>query len=323
MWRVGLDQIDDEADRFDAEVLATPGIDHFCSSSAWVLSAHATLMGTREAWAWRGEHGWLVVARTRRAGTVYLEPLELAWGLACPLIGRDPEALAGEVVAELCRRPGWDCLLVAGVPADGRIERGLLDAAPPGWRWGCGRVTRRHVASLEGGFDGFLSRRSRNLRKALRASERDAAAAGLRFEPVEAGPDQIGPALERVAAIEARSWKGQAGVGVDQGPMLRFYQRMGVRLARAGRVRLMVARDRDRDVGFVLGGVLGDTYRGLQFSFDDEYRRFSLGNLMQRHQVEALCREGIARYDLGTAMAYKERWGELIVDTELLVVARR
>jgi CelD/BcsL family acetyltransferase involved in cellulose biosynthesis len=82
------------------------------------------------------------------------------------------------------------------------------------------------------------------------------------------------------------------------------------------------ARYRDEDVGYVLGAVFAGEYRGLQFSYDDSLRRFGIGSLLQLAQIEALCEEGVARYDLGTEMDYKRRWAEAILQTEMYVLVR-
>ncbi len=323
MRPVGLDELGRDAAAFDDAVLATPGIDHFCSASAWVLAAHAALMGPRTPWILRGDDGWIATARAARGDGRFVEPLELSWGLACPLAGPDPAALAEAFIAAAAARDDWDGLLVAGLPPGGALERALLRALPGRWRRGHGVETGRCVASLDGGLDGFLDRRSRNFRKALRAAERDVAAAGVGFEEVVARDAAAADAaMARVVDVERRSWKGQAGVGVDQGPMGDFYAHMARRLAASGRLRLVMARQGDRDVGFILGGVLGDTYRGLQFSHDARLRHLSLGNVLQRQQVERLVAEGIRRYDLGTTMEYKERWADGPVVTRLLVVLR-
>ena len=321
---VDLAAVRDAPDEFDAAVAVSPGIDRFCSSSAWILAAHDALMGERTPWLWRTEHGWLALARRSRSdGGVVLEPLELAWGLASPLIGARPVALARELLAVAAGDAGWDAMLLAGLVEDGPADRALIGGLPAGWRWGRGTPTQRYVASLDGGVDGYLGRRSRNLRKALRVGDRAAAAAGLSFVVVtpRTAPE-IDDALRRIVGIERRSWKGQGGVGIDQGPMLAFYQRMTHALAPRGRMRLIVCRHHGRDIAFILGGVFAGEYRGLQFSFDNTYRHHGLGNLLQLRQIEALCEEDIGVYDLGTAMPYKERWAETVVETRLLVIAR-
>ncbi len=320
---VGLDELRAAAGAFDDAIAATPTIDHFCSSSAWVLSAHEALMGPRTPWILRGDAGWVAMAVAPRGDGRFAEPLELSWGLACPLAGADPVALGEAFVAAAAARGDWDGLLLAGLAPGGALERALLRALPPSWRRGHGAETVRNQASLEDGLDGYLARRSRNFRKALRADERTAAGAGITFEDVVARDvDAADAAMARVLAIEARSWKGRAGVGVDAGPMRAFYAHMVRLLAPAGRMRLLMARRADRDVGFVLGGVFAGTYRGLQFSHDAALRHLALGNVLQRQQIERLCAEGVARYDLGTAMEYKERWADGPFATRLLVVLR-
>ncbi len=323
MRSVGLDELRASAGDFDDAVAVTAEIDLFCSSSAWVLPAHDALMGPRSPWILRGEAGWAATAIAERGGARYVEPLELSWGLSCPLVGADPAALAEAFIAAAAARTGWDGMLLAGMTPGGPLERALLRAVPPSWRRGHGAESGRNVARLDGGLDGFLARRSRNFRKALRASERDAARAGVTFDEIVAHDAAAADAaMARILAVEARSWKGRAGVGVDAGPMRDFYAHMVRLLAPAGRLRLVMARRHDADVGFVLGGVFAGTYRGLQFSHDVELRHLSLGNVLQRQQIERLCAEGVTRYDLGSAMEYKERWADETFVTRLLVVLR-
>src|SRR5262245_3205631 len=113
MLPVGLDELAREADAFDAAVARTPAIDRFCSSSAWVLAAHDALMGPREPWVLRGEGGWVATAiAERHSGVMYVEPLELAWGLACPIIG-DPRAVAPGFIRAAAARRDWNIMLLA------------------------------------------------------------------------------------------------------------------------------------------------------------------------------------------------------------------
>jgi CelD/BcsL family acetyltransferase involved in cellulose biosynthesis len=94
------------------------------------------------------------------------------------------------------------------------------------------------------------------------------------------------------------------------------------RLCALGQQRTIFARYGERDVGYILGAVMGGEYRGLQFSYHDELSRFGIGGLLQYQQVVELCGEGVGRYDLGTEMDYKRRWAEEIMETEMLVLVR-
>jgi len=311
------------ADELDHEVAVTPAIDRFCSSSAWILAASAALMPPRVSFAFRGEHGFFVASRgVHPAGFPYIEPMELAWGLAAPLIGRDAQALVEEVVPLLASRRDWQLAIFAGLTVAGPQRRALDATLPSRWERRRGQPTVRYVASLEGGVDGFLSRRSRELRKSLRKSQRAAEAAGVTFETVRAGEGDAAALYERIQAVETSSWKAREGVGIAQGAMRAFYAAMLPRLCRLGQQRTIFARHAGRDVGYVLGAVASGEYRGLQFSYDDDLAHLGIGSLLQYQQIVELVAEGVSRYDLGTEMDYKRRWAEETMETEMLIVIR-
>ncbi len=311
------------ADDFDAEVARTPGIDRFCSTTAWILSASSALMPPRAAFTLRGKTGYFAAMRgVHAAGFPYIEPVELAWGLAAPLIGADPEALVEEVVATLASQRTWQLAILSGHTLDGPQRRALERAMPATWERRRGTPTVRHVASLDGGVDGFLSRRSRDLRKSIRKSLRTAAEHGVTFEAVRAASGEAAALYDRIQTVEAKSWKALEGVGISQGSMRAFYAAMLPRLCARGEQRTLFARVNDVDIGFVLGAVFEGEYRGLQFSYDDTYSHIGVGGLLQYQQVVELVAEGVGRYDLGTEMDYKRRWAEEIVETEMLVLVR-
>ncbi|MGE0550070.1 MAG: GNAT family N-acetyltransferase [Kofleriaceae bacterium] len=311
------------ADDFDREVAATPAIDRFCSTTAWILAAAATLMPPRAAFSFRGATGYFAAARgIHPAGFPYIEPLELAWGLAAPMIGRDPKPLAEEIAATLAARRDWQLVIFTGMTADGPQREALELALPARWERRRGVPTLRHIASLADGLDGFLSRRSRDLRKSLRRGLRAASDAGIEFVAVRARPDEADALYDRIQAVEARSWKAGEGVGISVGAMREFYRRMLPRLCSRGEQRTMFARRRGEDIGYILGAVFEREYRGLQFSYAADYAHIGLGSLLQYHQIIELCAENIDRYDLGTEMDYKRRWAEQLLETEMLVVVR-
>ena len=309
------------ADDFDREVAATPAIDRFCSTTAWILAASAALMPSRTAFSFRGEHGYFAAMRgVHAAGFPYIEPVELAWGLAAPLIGRDPEALVDEIVPLLAERRDWQLAILSGMTADGPQRVALDRALPERWERRRGTPTLRHVASLDGGLDGYLSRRSRDLRKAIRKGLRATADAGVTFDAVRSH-DPVA-LYARIQAVEARSWKSRDGVGIHAGPMRAFYDQMLPRLCHLDQQRTIFARQGDLDLGYILGAVFAGEYRGLQFSYDDSNSKLGIGGLLQYHQIAELCADGVGRYDLGTEMDYKRRWAEETLATEMLVIVR-
>jgi CelD/BcsL family acetyltransferase involved in cellulose biosynthesis len=321
MDRLDYDELERRAEEFDAAVDASQLPDPFCTASAWILPARRAFLPDAEPWVLAGAHGWAPLQRMTTSLGSTLLPLEASWGLAAPIVGPDPVAAAKEVAAALISSHGaWQALFLSGLVRGGPDFTALVHAFGRRFRMGLGQPTVRCVASLDGGMDGFLGRRSAHFRKNLRREVRQGSAA-LRFE--RTAPTDAAEALdlyERVLRVEAKSWKAADGHGIHEGPMRLFYADMIPRLARAGNLRLTFAWEGDEAVGYVLGGVRGATYRGLQISFDQRLTHLAPGKLMHLFTIAGLCEEGVAAYDLGTEMDYKRAWAELRVETVPLVV---
>lgn len=298
-------------------------MDPYCSRSEWVLSFHSAFAPQRAVFALRdgGSFVTLAGAPDERFGYV-VQPLEHLWGMACPLVGPDARALLARLLAGGVF-PAGAHLLLYGLPFDRLWLSELAAGLPPGWAFGLVGTTDRRIASLEGGLDGFLARRSPNLRRSVRKSLHRIERLGVRFERVPVTPDTFPAVYRRILAIERQSWKSRSGNGVDRGPMKRFYERMIPRLLRRDAFRLIIARRDDEDLGYVHGGTIGRHFRGLQFSFVDDERTLSLGNLLQVEMVRWLAEDGFETYDLGMVVPYKERWAESgLVTADVLIAPR-
>jgi CelD/BcsL family acetyltransferase involved in cellulose biosynthesis len=325
MEPITLDALAAAAAEWDALALATPGIDAFCSSTAWILSAQAGLQPGRRTWIARGASGAMALAQHRgEGGPTHWEPFEAAWGFACPAVGPDLAAALGDGLVALDRGPGWHLVVLTGLPQDPAPLAQALRRLPGRPRWRPLGQARRRVASLEGGFDGFLARRSAGFRKNLARARRRAEAAGVTWErsPGIGDPAAAGAAYDRILAIEAQSWKGQHGLGIDTGGMRAFYQHMLPLLARRHALRIIWARLAGRDVAYHFGGVLGGSYRGLQHSYAESARALSLGALTHALAIRDAADEGLLRYDLGVETPYKSRWAESVFATATVLLLR-
>ncbi|MHC4958460.1 MAG: GNAT family N-acetyltransferase [Planctomycetota bacterium] len=320
-----LPDFEAEAGAFDQAVLSTPWVDRFCSASDWIFSAREAWTPNAETWIRKGDHGWAVFLRLADAlGARLLHSFDTMWGFSSPLAGADEAQCAAEFADAARAEEEWDFAVISGIQPDGVLYRSLAaQFHGPGFvTYECGR-TRRWQASLEAGLDGYLGRRSAKFRTTVRAARRKAEATGIEFGPSFAPePEAVDRCFARMLDIERRSWKGHEETGLLMRDMERFYRGLGTRLARHGGLRVTFARRDERDIGYVLGGTIGTTYRGFQFSFDRGYASQSLGNVMQLVQIEELCEEGFALYDLGIDMHYKRRWAETPSDTVSLAIMR-
>lgn len=325
MNTLSWDELQGHGCLIDEAARDTDGVDQFCSSSAWVLPAAGALTPPTVAIAQEAEGALFVGGLARLGdGTEVLAPLEMAWGLSCPLLGRDAGAVAALTRRVVTHPTPWQVAIITGVDLGAPHGQAVADgmAAAGSVRLG-GEPTVRWIASLEGGVDGYLARRSRNFRRALARGQRRAREVGVVFERIDATTAAgARAAYARALAVEAKTWKHADGVGLIGTAMERFYADMVVRLAQGGGHRQIMARLDGEDIGYILGGVFAGAYRGLQFGYATTARSLSLGGLMQMETIGQLCAEGVSRYDLGTDLDYKRRWAEIEFQTVALVVVR-
>ncbi|MFO0690655.1 MAG: GNAT family N-acetyltransferase [Myxococcota bacterium] len=303
----------------------SPQGDAFCCRTEWQLSLQEAFFPRRRLVFRRNETSLLALAERRYPdlGRI-LEPLDSLWMFGSPLLGPEALELLEALLAE--RRAAGEpaTALVSGVLPDGPLRAALLRGFGPGFEIFRVKTVKVCCASLEGGLDGFLARRSRTLRKRLRQASRHAASHGLRFERVAPrSAAEADAAFARMLAVELQSWKGLAGRGMEEPTSSAFYAAMARRLAVSGSGRVIFARLDERDVGFIFGGLAGPIYRGQQFSYAEDHADWSIGNLLQQAQVAWLAEEGVVQYDLGPWMAYKDHWAERTVPMEVLLLRPR
>jgi hypothetical protein len=319
-------ELDHPTSAWNRAAARTSQADPFCCRTEWQLSFHEAF-SPRRSLVFR-EGGGSVVGFARfwhlRLGPL-LTPIESHWCFGSPLLGPDALELLDALLGEPALRDERPALLLSGFVPGSALPRRV--AARFRGRYEIVHLGRTVLcsASLEGGVDGFLARRSPRLRKRLRQAGRRAAARGVRFERcVPRTPVEANRAFLRMLRVERASWKGIGRCGMAEPPAVDFYRRLLQRLSRAAAARVMFARCDERDVGFVLGGVAGAHYRGQQFSYAEDWRDFSIGNLLQLEQIRWLAEEGVAHYDMGPWMAYKGHWTERRqrIDARLLVPRR-
>ena len=317
--QLSLRQFDSATSIVEDAVDRSPTLDPWCSGPDWVVAVHRAFAPESEPFVLRGDPGFAAFARYATAdGERIVAGLEPLWGFASPLLGPDPAAVARMAVDWLELDSDWTALVVPGQPADRDsllpVARELSRLGDVGLQEG---ITRRLV-DLDGGVDGWLARRPAKFRRNLANARRRAAAAGVTFEIV----DDAAGVFERILAVERTSWKGRELDGIVRPPMGSLYRDVIERLDRNGRRRCVIARMGGDDVGYILGGVRRDRYRGLQLSYRDDVGTLSLGHLLQAHEIGRMSAEGCAIYDMGMDMDYKQKMADSAMTTVMLVVRR-
>lgn len=318
MESLTLQSFDAHRDAFDALALNTPEIDHFCSSSSWIVPAHHAFLSNRKPLLLRGEHGFVAMMREGSSPTEVWQPLEPMWGLACPLLTTTPELFAREWLAHItAHEQTFDAMLLTGMKRDSLLWRAVGHALLRRYQVYVAQPTRRHTADLSQGYDAYLARRSKSFRRTLKRAQERAKAQGITFERAD---NQA--CYARLLAAEKNTWKGQEAVGFGVGDMKTFYDAMLPRLIAKGALRVLFARQAEQDVGFLFGGILGTNYRALQFGYHHALAHVGLGHLLQVTEMQHLVQEGVLLYDLGSDVDYKRHFGDAIHETQALVVRR-
>ena len=311
--------------------ISTNQVDPFCSTPAWQMAFHDAFSPKRRLLI--ASHSNSLVALAEHIspqGDVYLTPVEPHWFFGCPLLGKNAVDMLNGMMADIGKlyAPASPQIIISGVRPGGVLSRRLIQTFAERFDIYLHSSGIQCAASLADGVDGYLSRRSGNHRKKLRKQTRIASEQEVYFErvaPASAGEAEI--TYARMINIELASWKGIGKCGMAESPSKEFYDFMLKRLAPARGGRVIFARHEGKDIGFIFGGMAGRTYRGQQFSYDEEWKKYSIGNLMQMEQIKWLCEEGARRYDMGPLvgpkMEYKCHWTEKEIQHQTWILVKR
>ena len=350
--------LDEETCRAWNDTVDAAQYDPSCSAPAWQLSFHDSFAPDRRVFI-HAERGNAIAFAEGffQEGLPCLTPLEAHWFSGCPLLGYEADQLFAHCFSAILQDyegkfPGF---IISALTPGSMLLRSLMAAFRRWYHFRPYAQPEQRSASLRGGMDGWLSRRSGNFRCKMKKARRRAEEQGIRFERhVPASHEEADALYARMLDVESRSWKGAANSGISETPSREFYHAMMHRLAvgpQAGCARVMFATHEGRDIGFIFGSLSGgelttrpmlfspwgmpvqtsrsldprgSVYRGQQFSFDQEWREFSVGDLLQFRQMEWLCEEGVARYDMGMSddprMAYKAHWAETVRQQETWIM---
>jgi CelD/BcsL family acetyltransferase involved in cellulose biosynthesis len=257
--------------------------------------------------AWHGTLGGVPLRR--------LDFIAYPWDGGELLLREGGEAEAGRLIRSLARRRGFHVLCLNGQHA-GSPEWGSLDAAAGA----CGlRLVRSDYAIAEvdlgDGFDAYCAAMSQNFRRNhKRMAKRIEAAGGHDLHRLAAGPAgaDAGPFLERIFAINDRSWKSREG-----GPMPAEHRAFNAdvirRFASRGMADIAVLTIGGRDAAYIVALVQGGTYYDFTISFDDEFRDLSPGIFLMIEVLRRIASDGVRKVVSHGAHEYKRRWATRFV----------
>lgn len=178
---------------------------------------------------------------------------------------------------------------------------------------------------LQGTWQQFLAGKSQKFRKNLKSSDRKLRQLGdWQYRTYDAAPEVL-EQLEVYRAIEARSWKNDAGVGVSRSDeYFAFYRELAEIFAQrhAFVVRMMTVDG--RALAGTFGIVFEGVYYSLQIAHDREANRYSPGTYLEALEIQECFDRGYREYEfLGGFLNNKSRWTTTHRQTTQLRVFRR
>jgi hypothetical protein len=305
--------------------------DPFCCTPTWQLSYHEAFSPSRRLYIKEGNNG--IIAFTEKvfqSGEVYLTPIEPLWLFGNPLLGDDSIELLCEALSdfETTCKPCFPKIAISGIRPRGVLYSRLNTVFGAKFTLAHHSSGIQCAASLAGGLDGYLSRRSGEHRHKLKIILKRSVDKNICFERVTPSPALDHESIySRMLTVERTSWKGINQCGMTEEPAKSFYGIMLKWLIISNSARVIFAKHEDKDIGFIFGGMSADIYRGQQFSFDEQWKEYSIGNLLQLEQIKWLCETNARRYDmgplLGPRMGYKTHWTEKKFNMETWVLGKK
>lgn len=326
-----LELLDRPGSLWNSPACCTGQRDPFCCTSTWQLSFHDAFSPKRRLLVRTSSDSLVAFAeKVFSPGNIYLTPIESHWFFGSNVLGPNGLDLLVDTLVDIERfyTPRFPLIVLGAIAPRSTIFKSFKSRLAGRFDFHKHASGIQCAASLDGGLDGYLSRRSANHRKKLKKQFRLAKNREVTFErhSPPLGPD-IDEVYDRMLAVERASWKGLHHSGMTEQPSKRFYAVMLARLAASRSSRIIFAKHENKDIGFIFGGMAGKIYRGQQFSYDEDWRESSIGNLLQLEQVRWLCEEGAERYDMGPlsgdGMGYKRHWTEKRLHIETWVLERK
>lgn len=310
---------------------STNQADPFCCSPIWQLSFHDAFCPERRLLIREEANCVLAFAEyILPEGKILLAPIESHWFFGNPLLGSDSVDLLDEMIPFLEKfyKPHFPFIAISGIRPNGTFYNSLKRKFSSKFEFTLYSSGVQCGASLKGGVDGYLSRRSADHRRKLTKYYKRATEMGVSFERIlfASGLDYE-TTYSRILSVELSSWKGIGKCGMAEEPGKDFYKTLLKWLSLSNDARVILAKHEGKDIGFILGGKSGNIYRGQQFSYDEGWRKHSIGNLMQLEQIKWLCEEKASRYDMGPLigpkMEYKSHWTEKRFKTETWILEKK
>lgn len=222
---------------------------------------------------------------------------------------------------------GWDILVLRKMPV-GTSQISAIKAY-------CDQNKNRCVdhPSLSSPFlrtdsdwDVFYSNKSQRFKKRIRYMQNKLYKQGDTIINESHAPAQVQALMGQIYDVGERSWKAKKGNAIGSSPQNRlFFSQLPYALEPEGKVCVWLLRLNNRLIAFEYHVRQNDIIYALRSSFDEAYRAYGPGSVLDFEVVRSLFKSDVNHYDMcGGPYAHKLRWtSDIKVHVDIMVFNRR
>jgi CelD/BcsL family acetyltransferase involved in cellulose biosynthesis len=159
-------------------------------------------------------------------------------------------------------------------------------------------------------WDTYWESRSWNDRRKIKKHTRSLGKLGnLRYE-LFSGTDSLDCLLDSVFQVAAKGWAAKEGSAINSTPQLKGFYADLVRMAdRQGWLKCHLLFLESKPIAFDLCLLYNNVAYDLKIGFDEEFSRYSPGELLRSFVLQGIFSAGVSEFDfLGDSMPWKYRW---------------
>jgi len=168
--------------------------------------------------------------------------------------------------------------------------------------------------SIDSDWETYFSQRSKKFRKALRNNLNKLNRSGtLKIEQIK-DPEKLEGILPEVFKVSANSWKAKGGRTItDSQEDIRFFLKLSEVASRKGWLNIWLLKLNGKAIAAEYHLKYKGRTHALRGDFDEKYRAFSPGSVLESHIIEKMFKDKVVEHDLGgDPYRYKLKWTSTI-----------
>ena len=232
---------------------------------------------------------------------------------------RDPVGVIRAILYFLDRKMGsWQNIELNYLPGNSTTVQSLQDISVEDHLClGLRKSYQTPVVSMRSSWKNYYQDLKGHFKRNLRSREKRLSALGkISYQEYNGkGHGLKKQVLDDIFSVGSKSWKAQRGTDISSGHEVKaFYEELAKVSAQKGWLSLHLLKLGDRTIAFQYSLRYKDRLHLLKTEFDESYRKFSPGQLLQNKVLEsAFNGRGINEFDfLGEAMDWKLEWNSSI-----------